>query len=874
MPEVADIGLLVREANTVGDAVERWLEHQEGERFHYRNDIWDALVLLSPGMFAVSENRKTPWFSIHKTIQNDPRFTSLGDGYFRLATGEDATRRWRSEARPRCSNLFVDAKKVVNEYLAAILPDTRLIFDPDVIEAQRKLFVEQFGPERLAEMSGPELLRRLPNNAVDEQPMDYWLEFRNDEDFNYRLFGSIAGGSAAKYGAWQDKSTGSWRAKLVNASTLQNITEDKAMELVDERRREILAAVERLDGFRGARPMDIDPAAFQAAIEAAAPRWHRSAWLHKYLHMVRPELVTWNATENYSNAELGHLGIVPPGLGIYANDVMIIDYWSSLPALSDLPIPIRYRLGHGIIPRDHWCLRLEQFGPEKLQRMISGKCMALGPREIGDLTEIIALNKKRDIQMAIETEFKEVGLASDSADARSLVELAYRLQEGSIISLLSDSSTVVAVGEVVGGYQFVAGDAYPHQVTVYWLHDRPFQTTRPLASGSTLISAKLHDPIVADIEASLLVNGVSHWPEFSTIITPHPPLESIDSPDSPPPLRELPELSRQLIEMLERKRQVILYGPPGTGKTYHAERVARELVARHNFGRAFAALTREQRKQIAGPEAEEPFVESCTFHPMYSYEDFIEGYRPDGEGFSLRPGIFKRMATTAAARPDKKFVLIIDEINRGNIARIFGELITLVEASKRGDSHATLPLSGERFSVPDNLYLIGTMNTADRSILLLDTALRRRFAFKELMPQPATLKGSMIGEVSLAAWLRALNRRIVAQLGRDGRNLQIGHAYLMASSGKPVSKLSRIGEILRDEIWPLLQEYCYEDARKLENILGDLYNRERANLRFELFEPGQEEELTRALVAVLTPEDKKEDAALGEELSDEEDELS
>jgi 5-methylcytosine-specific restriction protein B len=324
--------------------------------------------------------------------------------------------------------------------------------------------------------------------------------------------------------------------------------------------------------------------------------------------------------------------------------------------------------------------------------------------------------------------------------------------------------------------------------------------------------------------------------------------------------------------MLERKRQVILYGPPGTGKTYHAERVAQELVARHNFGRAFAALTQEQRRQIDGSDAEAPFVESCTFHPMYSYEDFIEGYRPDGESFSLQPGIFKRMATAAAAMPDKKFVLIIDEINRGNIPRIFGELITLVEASKRGKSYATLPLSEERFSVPDNMYLIGTMNTADRSILLLDTALRRRFAFKELMPQPAVLKGGSIGDVSLSAWLRALNRRVVAQLGRDGRNLQIGHAYLMTTAGKPISKRSRIGEVLRDEIWPLLQEYCYEDPRKLENILGELYDPERANLHFELFEPGQEEELTRALIAVLTPEDKTEDAALGEDLIEDEEE--
>jgi hypothetical protein len=186
---------------------------------------------------------------------------------------------------------------------------------------------------------------------------------------------------------------------------------------------------------------------------------------------------------------------------------------------------------------------------------------------------------------------------------------------------------------------------------------------------------------------------------------------------------------------------------------------------------------------------------------MYSYEDFIEGYRPDGEGFKLEPGIFKRMVTVAQAQPGKRFVLIIDEINRGNIPKIFGELITL------------------------------------------------------------------------STWLRALNRRIVEQLGRDGRNLQVGHAYLMPG-GKPAATLGRIGEIVRDELWPLLQEYCYEDPNKLANILaadkGGVFDRESANLRFDLFESGREDDLAQALIAIVTPEDKKHDALLGEDVPDDE----
>jgi 5-methylcytosine-specific restriction protein B len=381
----------------------------------------------------------------------------------------------------------------------------------------------------------------------------------------------------------------------------------------------------------------------------------------------------------------------------------------------------------------------------------------------------------------------------------------------------------------------------------------------------------------------LLVNGIgpASWPNFNALAeTPSvlPPKSVVSGAAyssgvkvEPPPLEGI---ARQVVDMLDRKRQVILYGPPGTGKTYHAERIALEVIARHNFNCLPSQLSDRQRDMAYGRGGTDPYIATCTFHPMYSYEDFIEGYRPNGEGFKLEPGIFKKMVTAAQAQPAKRFVLIIDEINRGNIPKIFGELITLIETSKRATTSSLLPLSKEPFTVTDNLLVIGTMNTADRSILLLDTALRRRFAFKELLPEPHLLRTGAIADVALSTWLRALNRRIVEQLGRDGRNLQVGHAYLMPG-GKPAATISRIGEIVRDELWPLLQEYCYEDPNKLANILaadkGGVFDRDTANLRFELFEPGREDALAQALTAIVTPDDKKHDAVLGEDLPDDED---
>jgi 5-methylcytosine-specific restriction protein B len=773
------------------------------------------------------------------------------------------------------------AHSIINRYLAAELGRSLVLPDVGDISRQRAAFLAHFGPEQLAKMSGPELMRQLPHNVSNEQPMDYWLEFKNDEEFNYRLFGSISGGSAAKFGPWQEKKTGSWRAKQPGSRSILNINEDEALKALEERRTEMLEAVEASRAFFGTAAEKIDPEEFQGAIETAAPRWSSSAWLHKYLHLVFPDLVTWNATPSWSESTMYFVGEVPKWTGLYALDIQIIRYWNSLPALAELPVQLRYRVAKGLAPRDHWCLGLAG-EVSAWKEMLAHEYLGLGPAKVGNLSEAIALNKKRDIRLAVETAFQDASLSSKSTDAYNLIELAYRLKEGSIVALFSDASTVVAVGEVTGSYRFAPGADRPHQVPVRWQHNRSFETSIPAEVATSLFVLEPTHPAVADIEASLLINGIGPWPNFSSMVdTPSViPPKPIKFPEgaasgthlaSPPPLEGI---ARQVVDMLDRKRQVILYGPPGTGKTYHAERIALEIVARHNFNCLPSQLSDRQRDAVYGRGGADPYIATCTFHPMYSYEDFIEGYRPDGEGFKLQPGIFKRMVTAAQAQPSKRFLLIIDEINRGNIPKIFGELITLIESSKRSTTSSILPLSKEPFTVPDNLLVVGTMNTADRSILLLDTALRRRFAFKELLPEPHLLRTGAIGDITLSTWLRALNRRIVEQLGRDGRNLQVGHAYLM-QGGKPAATLSRIGEIVRDELWPLLQEYCYEDPNKLANILaadkGGVFDRESANLRFELFEGGRDDELAQALIAIVTPDDKKHDAALGEDIPDDED---
>lgn len=214
-------------------------------------------------------------------------------------------------------------------------------------------------------------------------------------------------------------------------------------------------------------------------------------------------------------------------------------------------------------------------------------------------------------------------------------------------------------------------------------------------------------------------------------------------------------------------------------------------------------------------------INNVTFHPSYSYEDFVEGYRPVDNGggslvLCLEPGIFKRICREAQVNPEKKYILMVDEINRANVARVFGELITLLEKDKRG-MMVTLPQSKEPFMIPPNVYMLGTMNTSDRSIKLLDAALRRRFAFIELMPDIDVLLGSKVGNLRLDLFLEELNQRISSS---EGREKQIGHSFLM-KNGEPATEPDEFARCFRQEILPLLQEMCYDDYARLAEFLGE-----------------------------------------------------
>lgn len=641
------------------------------------------------------------------------------------------------------------------------------------------------------------IVARFPIDQWPALPLERYALGGDDHDnfcyvmeFESRALGSIRGGSSRKHAIYRARS-GDWYY-------------DDSYPSVEAAWDAVRGAF--VEAFQFARAGDFD------AVDSLRPIRSAAALRTKALYVYFPD----EMLPIYSSAHLAHfiaaLGGPAAQRGAVEANRALLQLLRERPEFDGwLPHEMEMFLYHWADPRKARVVVKVAPGERAAywEECRQNGYICIGWDELGDLSRFAGQDEFRkafDDQFSAEYRGNKSKLTVKANEVWTFREL----EPGDTVIANRGTNQVVGIGAVVEpGYVWrPEREVCKHTVSVKWSDTAERTLDPPVTSwfGSTVakVPGDLYQRIIA-------AGATGAGPDV-----PRPPV-------SPEPVLE------EIRSALSRRGQVVLYGPPGTGKTYAARRFAVWwLLSRASAPEAFwilgdrVALAEREHILSTPRTGGVSQLSMVTFHPSYSYEDFVEGYKPrptDGRGgleLELRDGIFKRICRAAASDP-RPYLLLIDEINRGNVPKIFGELITLLELDKREIS-VLLPYSGETLSIPPNVFIVGTMNTADRSIRLLDAALRRRFAFIELPPDPGVLQGAAVDRLALDAFLLELNQRILKYVGREK---QIGHSFFLDAKGWPVTTSEDFAAHFLTEVLPILQEYAFEDYALLAQLLGD-----------------------------------------------------
>ena len=434
---------------------------------------------------------------------------------------------------------------------------------------------------------------------------------------------------------------------------------------------------------------------------------------------------------------------------------------------------------------------------EKWEEFRDGKVVAVGFPGMGDLREY----KGRDVIAEQLRKIDGTG-GSKTNDTLAAWQFTYDMKPGDTVIAKQGRRKIFGIGMVTSDYRFdKSRSSYQNVRDVEWksLGDWTLPEDRQITT-KTLTRATDWGPW---LDMVFKMTGVSE-----DEVEPQNDYKISDALEG---LFMSGAFFREMLAQLRLKQNIVLQGPPGVGKTYVAKRLAYALMG----------------------EKDPTRVDMVQFHQSYSYEDFVQGLRPDNEGkFHLQDGVFYRFCKKAA-EDDRPYVFIIDEVNRGNLSRILGELMMLIEADKRGPAWAvnlTYGGDGESFHVPENVYIIGTMNTADRSLAMVDYALRRRFSFLTLDPAYSTegfrehLEGLGVPDTLIAkinGRIERLNERIAKDTKGLGPGFRIGHSYFCPREGdEPTEDWYR--RVVKYEIVPLLEEYWFDDDGKVSQARDEL----------------------------------------------------
>lgn len=634
----------------------------------------------------------------------------------------------------------------------------------------RSQFVQRFPKERWGNL----LLEDYALGLGSQDTVSWWLEYKPG------LMPSMKGGSAHKHLIFRAKG-GSWSFPNEYESVEHAWTaiRDGFVEMLN------LASSGHFD--------DADD--IKVLTGAAALRT-------KLLYLYFPDSLVPVSSKADIDHFLRGLGETSPAPTPVRANRQLLDTLRAVPELAELPsLELGVFLYHWSNPRPS--RRVVKIAPGERGKFwddcLHNGYICVGWDDIGDLTQFESKDEFRD---AFREHYPYNGVERQVSRKANELWTLRELQPGDTVIANRGVSELLGVGTVndVGYAWRPERPEYKHTVGIDW--DTSYAgPVEPVPAWATTTVSK----VSATLRRKLLGER-----------------------GQPPKPVETDQIYLDVEAALHRRGQVILYGPPGTGKTYIANRAAVWFLDGGSASEKANALlanddllsSRDSSLSFAATDDDVARITRVTFHPSYTYEDWVEGFRPrqaDGESLqlTLTDGVLKRVCAAARRDTENAYIILIDEINRGNIPKIFGELITVMEKDKRGRS-VQLAQSRESFYVPSNVYLIGTMNTADRSIHLLDTALRRRFQFIELLPESDLMEGVTVGALALDTFLDGLNDKIRQRFGREK---QIGHA-LFYKDGEIVSTADDFASVFRFELLPLLQEYLFDDYRALADTLG------------------------------------------------------
>ncbi len=652
-------------------------------------------------------------------------------------------------------------------------------------------FINHFGIEHLKSLSGKELLTSLfYNDKGNKLNLCYVLEM--DKDMR-EIFGSIAGGAAYTFGLFFHKKTQSWTCG--SPAKPVKLTENEAIQKAEEIRNDLVAGAEIISSFG---PLNSTADYEQLYKQLEHISGINTVWRMKYYQMLFPILFAPFYGQDIQLDVLHFLNQTPSEIPfIRMGQIALFSKKCNIPGIVFGHIWGR-STNHNNKSNDsetntlsdkkhklhYWMYTV--FDDTSWMECQQKEIMVLGMDNIGDYSQY---DSKESLRQELISTYDN----STSRKNQALMawNFANKLAINDVI-FAKRSNTLVGKGIVTGDYIFDdSRQEYKNIRTVKWLQIGEWE--HPGKS----VAKRLTD----------ITPYTDYIEKLITIFTP----DELDDVDTQPEV-DYPEYSsadflsdvymseqdyETLVNVLKMKKNIILQGAPGVGKTFTAKRLAYSIIGSKNPDR----------------------VQMIQFHQSYSYEDFIEGYRPTENGFTIKKGSFYKFCKLAEDDDENDYFFIIDEINRGNLSKIFGELFMLIEKDKRG-IELQLLYSDENFSVPPNVYIIGMMNTADRSLAMLDYALRRRFSFFTMKPGFNTIgfqtyQDSLKSDAfkKLISCIKQLNSKIAADISL-GEGFCIGHSYFCGLTAKTAT-VQTLTSIIEYELIPLLKEYWFDEPEKI-----------------------------------------------------------